>query len=123
VRWLLINSDVGDIAAMLSLAMSVGFGVTGIMLYMFTRETLKQYAVLKAMGATLSRNPMRGRAWQQRKDTEPAPTWPRSLDSLIGLGFGLLAAQRQAPRGGPFHDFGSDFAAARLRARARAPIA
>ena len=52
-RWFLINSeDVGDIAAMLSLAMSVGFGVTGIMLYMFTRENLKQYAVLKAMGAT-----------------------------------------------------------------------
>jgi putative ABC transport system permease protein len=53
VRWFLINSeDVGDIAAMLSLAMSVGFGVTGIMLYMFTNENLKQYAVLKAMGAT-----------------------------------------------------------------------
>jgi putative ABC transport system permease protein len=43
---------VGDVAAMLSLAMSVGFGVTGIMLYMFTRENLKQYAVLKTMGAT-----------------------------------------------------------------------
>jgi putative ABC transport system permease protein len=53
VRWFLINSeDVGDIGAMLSLAMSVGFGTTGIMLYMFTTEALKQYAVLKAMGAT-----------------------------------------------------------------------
>lgn len=53
VNWFLINSeDVGDIAAMLSLAMSVGFGVTGVMLYMFTNENLKQYAVLKAMGAT-----------------------------------------------------------------------
>jgi putative ABC transport system permease protein len=53
VNWFLINSeDVGDIAAMLSLAMSVGFGVTGVMLYMFTSEALKQYAVLKAMGAT-----------------------------------------------------------------------
>ena len=53
VRWFLINSeDVGDIGAMLSLAMSVGFGITGIMLYMFTTEALKQYAVLKAMGAT-----------------------------------------------------------------------
>jgi putative ABC transport system permease protein len=52
-RWFLINSeDVGDIAAMLSLAMSVGFGVTGVMLYMFTSDNLKQYAVLKAMGAT-----------------------------------------------------------------------
>jgi putative ABC transport system permease protein len=53
VRWYLSNSeDVGDNAAMLTLAMSVGFGVTGIMLYMFTNENLKQYAVLKAMGAT-----------------------------------------------------------------------
>jgi putative ABC transport system permease protein len=53
VRWFLINSeDVGDIGAMLSLAMSVGFGITGVMLYMFTTEALRQYAVLKAMGAT-----------------------------------------------------------------------
>jgi putative ABC transport system permease protein len=53
VRWLLENSeDVGDIGAMLTLAMSVGFGTTGIMLYMFTTENLRQYAVFKAMGAT-----------------------------------------------------------------------
>lgn len=53
VRWFLVNSeDVGDIAAMLSMAMSVGFGVTGVLLFMFTNENLKQYAVLKAMGAT-----------------------------------------------------------------------
>jgi putative ABC transport system permease protein len=52
VHWFLINSeDVGDIAAMLTLAMTVGFGVTGVMLYMFTYEHQKQYAVLKAMGA------------------------------------------------------------------------
>ena len=52
VRWFLINSeDVGDIGAMLILAMTMGFGVTGIMLYMFTYENQKQYAVLKAMGA------------------------------------------------------------------------
>ena len=53
MRWFLVNSeDVEDIGAMLSLAMSVGFGITGVMLYMFTTEALKQYAVLKAMGAT-----------------------------------------------------------------------
>src|SRR5260370_31099073 len=34
------------------MALSVGFGVTGVMLYMFTTESLKQYAVLKTMGAT-----------------------------------------------------------------------
>jgi putative ABC transport system permease protein len=55
VRWYLINSeDVGDMAAMLILAMTVGFGVTGVMLYMFSYENLKQYAVLKAMGAPQS---------------------------------------------------------------------
>ncbi len=52
VRWYLINSeDVGDIASMLSLAITVGFGVTGVMLYMFTTENLRQYAVLNVMGA------------------------------------------------------------------------
>jgi len=53
VLWYLINSeDVGDMVNMVVLAMLVGFGVTGVMLYMFTYENLKQYAVLKAMGAT-----------------------------------------------------------------------
>ena len=49
VRWYLVNSeDVGDMSAMIILAMTVGFGTTGIVLYMFTYENLKQYAVLKA---------------------------------------------------------------------------
>jgi putative ABC transport system permease protein len=53
VRWYLVNSeDVGDMSAMLIIAMTIGFGVAGILLYMFTYESLKQYAVLKAMGAT-----------------------------------------------------------------------
>ncbi|MDI1253719.1 ABC transporter permease [Thermomonas sp.] len=53
VRWFLINSeDVGDVTTMLVLAMTVGFGVTGVMLYMFTYEHQRQYAVLKAMGAS-----------------------------------------------------------------------
>jgi len=52
VKWFLINSeDVVDIASMISIAMLVGFGVTGAMLYMFTTDSLKQYAVLKTMGA------------------------------------------------------------------------
>ncbi|HVA94931.1 MAG TPA: ABC transporter permease [Candidatus Dormibacteraeota bacterium] len=52
VDWLLINSeDVGDMASMVSIAMLVGFGVTGVMLYMFTTDSLRQYAVLKTMGA------------------------------------------------------------------------
>jgi len=53
VMWFLINSeDVGDMINMVILAMLVGFGVTGVMLYMFTYESLRQYAVLKAMGAS-----------------------------------------------------------------------
>ena len=53
IKWNLINSeDVGDMSAMLILAMTVGFGFTGIMLYMFTYENLQQYAVLKAMGTS-----------------------------------------------------------------------
>lgn len=52
VAWLLVNSeDVGDIASMMSIAVLVGLGVTGVLLYMFTTDNLKQYAVLKAMGA------------------------------------------------------------------------
>ncbi|GAC1437671.1 MAG: ABC transporter permease [Terriglobales bacterium] len=52
VHWLFVNSeDVGDIASMMSIAMLVGVGVTGVLLYMFTTDSLKQYAVLKAMGA------------------------------------------------------------------------
>ena len=52
VDWLLTNSeDVGDMASMVSIAMLVGFGFTGVLLYMFTTDNLRQYAVLKAMGA------------------------------------------------------------------------
>ena len=53
VNWMLVNSeDVGDAVTMLSIAMLVGFGVTGVMMFMFTNENLKYYAVLNAMGAT-----------------------------------------------------------------------
>ncbi len=53
VRWALANSeDVGDVGAMLTLAVTVGFGVTAVLLYIFTTENLRQYAVLKGMGAT-----------------------------------------------------------------------
>jgi len=52
VRWFLATSeDVGDIATMLTIAAFVGFGLTTVMLYIFTSENLRQYAVLKAMGA------------------------------------------------------------------------
>jgi putative ABC transport system permease protein len=53
VRWMVANSeDVGDAVTMLSIALLVGFGVTGVMMFMFTHENLKYYAVLNAMGAT-----------------------------------------------------------------------
>jgi putative ABC transport system permease protein len=46
------SEDVGDVITMLTIAMLVGFGVTGVMMFMFTNENLKYYAVLNAMGAT-----------------------------------------------------------------------
>jgi putative ABC transport system permease protein len=53
VRWMVVNSeDVGDAVTMLSIAMLVGFGVTGVMMFMFTSDNLKYYAVLSAMGAS-----------------------------------------------------------------------
>ena len=53
VNWMVRNSeDVGDAVTMLSIAMLVGFGVTGVMMFMFTIENLKYYAVLSAMGAS-----------------------------------------------------------------------
>lgn len=53
VRWMVANSeDVGDAVTMLSIAMLVGFGVTGVMMFMFTNENMKYYAVLNAMGAS-----------------------------------------------------------------------
>lgn len=52
VRWYLINSeDVGDITAMLVLAMTMGLGVSGVMFFMFTLDSRRHYAVLKALGA------------------------------------------------------------------------
>lgn len=56
VVWMLANSeDVGDAVTMLTIAMLVGFGVTGVMMFLFTSENLKHYAVLNAMGATRGR--------------------------------------------------------------------
>jgi len=53
VNWMIENSeDTGDAITMLSIALLVGFGVTGVMMFMFTHENLKFYAVLNAMGAT-----------------------------------------------------------------------
>lgn len=53
VRWFLATSeDVGDIATMLTIAVAIGFGFTAVMLYIFTTEHLRQYAVLTALGAS-----------------------------------------------------------------------
>jgi putative ABC transport system permease protein len=52
VAWNLENSeDVGDVGALLAVALLVGLGVTGVMLYLFTQDNLRHYAVLAAMGA------------------------------------------------------------------------
>ncbi len=53
VKWMIATSeDIGDAVTMLTIAMLVGFGVTGVMMFIFTNENLKFYAVLNAMGAT-----------------------------------------------------------------------
>jgi len=53
VRWFLLTSeDVGDIATMLTIAVAIGFGFTAVMLYIFTAEHLRQYAMLTALGAS-----------------------------------------------------------------------
>jgi putative ABC transport system permease protein len=94
VRWYLINSeDVGDIVAMLILAMTMGFGVTGIMLYMFTYENQAQYAVLKAMGA-------------QPRSLLKMIFAQAAICALLGTGFGLgvcgIVGQIVGPLGFPF---------------------
>lgn len=79
VRWLLATSeDVGDIATMLTIAVAIGFGFTTVMLYIFTAEHLRQYAVLTALGA------------------RPAILWRMvaaqvGVAGLVGTGIGLGA--------------------------------
>ena len=51
VRWLLATSeDVGDMVTMLTIAVFIGFGFTTVMLYIFTAQHIRQYAVLTALG-------------------------------------------------------------------------
>ena len=78
---------------MLVLAMAVGFGVSGVILYMFTTESLKQYAVLKTMGAT-------SRLLLAMILTQVG------VSALLGTGFGLgicaILGQLAADAGYPF---------------------
>lgn len=51
VRWSLANSeDVGDVAAMLAVAACIGLGSTAVLLFLFTAENARHYALLCAMG-------------------------------------------------------------------------
>jgi len=77
VWWTLENSeDVGDITAMLAIAACVGLGGTGVLLFMFTSENARHYAVLAAMGA--------GRRLLVRMVLAQA-----GLCALVGTGMGL----------------------------------
>ncbi|QYM78785.1 ABC transporter permease [Horticoccus luteus] len=77
VRWMLANSeDVGDAITMLTIAMLVGLGVTGVMMFMFTHQNLRAYAVLQAMGAQVST--LLGVVWLQA-----------AICGAIGTGLGL----------------------------------
>ena len=94
VMWYLQNSeDVGDIGAMLILAMTLGFGVTGILLYLFTYENQRHYAVLKALGATA-------------RTLKAMVLVQAGASALIGSGIGLglcgLAGEGVVAMGYPF---------------------
>jgi putative ABC transport system permease protein len=53
VLWLLETSeDVGDVMTMLVIALLVGVCVSGVMMYLFTSDNLRHYAVLSTMGTT-----------------------------------------------------------------------
>jgi len=94
VRWYLVNSeDVGDVVAMLSMAVVVGFGVTGVMLYMFTTDSMRQYAVLAALGA---------RAGTLLRMVFVQAAVCALLGAGIGLGACAIAGRVFASQGFPF---------------------
>lgn len=94
VRWFLTTSeDVGDMTAMLAIAVLVGLGSTGVLLLMFTRDNLKYYALLAAMGA-------RQRLLLAMLCAQVG------VCALVGIGIGLgacaLAGMLAEPLGFPF---------------------
>lgn len=93
-RWVFTTSeDVGDIVTMLALATLVGFGVTAVMLYMFTSDSLEQYAVLKAMGTT----PRQIRLMVFAQAGAVA-----LIGAGLGVGIGAVAGQIASASGYPF---------------------
>lgn len=94
VRWTLAHSeDTGDAVTMLSIAVVVGFGVTGVMMFLFTSENMKYYAVFAAMGANM----------QQSLGMILAQTGLCALLSTgLGLGICVLAGQAFTQAGFPF---------------------
>ena len=102
VNWMLINSeDVGDAVTMLSIAMLVGFGVTGVMMFMFTNENLKYYAVLSAMGAStrslltmIVRRPHSARSWGRAWGSASALLPVGSLRARLPVPHDVVRASR-----------------------------
>lgn len=53
VLWFLANAEfISHVGIMVTFAAVVGLAITGLMLYMFTRENARYYATLRAIGAT-----------------------------------------------------------------------
>ena len=53
VRWTLnYSEDVGDMASMLIIAAIVGLGGTGVLMFMFTADNARNYAVLATLGTS-----------------------------------------------------------------------
>jgi putative ABC transport system permease protein len=77
IEWMIRNSeDVGDVINMLLIAMLIGVAVTGVMMFLFTSENLRFYAVLKAMGTTTGQLVFAGMA-------------QAGVASAIGAGLGM----------------------------------
>ena len=94
VHWNLEHSeDVGDVSTMLVIAGFVGLGGTGVLLFMFTQENLRHYAVLAAMGA--SRRVLAGMVMAQAGLTG-------ALGGSIGIGLCAGIGREVMGDGAPF---------------------
>lgn len=82
VEWYLKNSeDVGDMTNAIIMALIVGVGASGILLYIFTLENMRNYATLEALGATFKK--VQNMIWIQMSVTV-------LLGFMIGIGTSVL---------------------------------
>ena len=78
---------------MLTIAILVGFGMTGIMLFLFTTENMRYYAIFAAMGASTG---------QSLKMIIAQTALCALLGTGLGLGLCVLAGRMFTGAGFPF---------------------